>query len=110
LSARLAPDLFPGGSFLTALPSGPAVPLHEMAPSTSSDRLGAASERRAPSPPAIAPGAPAVADVGRPHAPSPSRQAEQQGKHGVPPAAAHAGRKTGRSAGKRKAVGGRKGR
>jgi hypothetical protein len=57
LSARLAPDLSPGvSSFLTASPSGPAVPLHEMAPSTSSDRLGAASERRAPSPPNDSPG------------------------------------------------------
>jgi hypothetical protein len=42
VSARFAPGPFPGvSSFLTASPSGPAVPLHEMAPSTSSDRLGA---------------------------------------------------------------------
>jgi hypothetical protein len=73
LSARIAPDLFPGvSSFLTASPSGPAVPRHEMAPSTG--------------------------------------QVEQQGEHGLPPAAAHAGRETGRSARKRKGVAGRKGR
>ena len=108
VSARLGP--FPGvSSFLTASPSGPAVPLHEMAPSTS-DRLGAASERRAPSPPTIAPGAPAVAAVSRSHSPSPTGQAEQQGEIGLPHAAARPGRKTGRSARKRKGVAGRKGR
>jgi phasin family protein len=37
-------------------------------------------------------------------------QVEQQGEHGLPPAAAHAGRETGRSARKRKGVAGRKGR
>jgi len=118
VSARLAPNPSPGGSsFSSASPSGPAVPLHEMAPSTSSDRLGAASERRAPSPPTIAPGAPVVAAVDHPHAPSPSGQAEQHGKHGLAPVAAHAGRKSGRStrklsrsARKRKGVAGRKGR
>ena len=111
LSARRAPDLSPGvSSFLTASPSGPPVRLHEMAPSTSSDRLGAPSERRAPSPPTIAPGAPVVAAVDRPHAPSPSGQAEQQGERRLPPVAAHAGRETGRSARKRKGVAGRKGR
>ncbi|MGZ3288474.1 MAG: hypothetical protein ACXU87_10585 [Xanthobacteraceae bacterium] len=111
VSARLAPDLSSGGSsFLTASPSGPAVPLHKMAPSTSPDRLSAESERRAPSPPTIAPSAPVVAAVDHPHAPSPSGQAEQQGEHGLPPGAAHAGRKTGRSARKRKGVAGRKGR
>ena len=109
LSAQLEPDLFPGvSSFLAASPSGPAVPLHEMAPATSSDRPGAASERQAPSSSTIAPGAPPVAAVGRP--PSPSEQAEQQGEHGLSPAAAHAGRETGRSASKRKGVAGRKGR
>lgn len=110
VSARLAPNLSPGVSFLTASPSGPAVPLHKMAPSTSSDRLGAGSERRAPSPPTIAPGAPVVAAVDHPHAPSPTGQAEQQGEHGLSPGAAHAGRKTGRSARKRKGVARRKGR
>ena len=111
VSARFAPGPSPGASsFLTASPSGPAVPLPEMAPSTSSDRLGAASEWRAPSPPTIAPGAPVEAAVDRPHAPSPSGQAEQQGGHDLSPVAAHAGRETGRSARKRKSVAGRKGR
>lgn len=91
-----------------AFGAGGAAP--EMAPSTSSDRLGAASEWRAPSPPTIAPGAPVEAAVDRPHAPSPSGQAEQQGGHDLSPVAAHAGRETGRSARKRKSVAGRKGR
>jgi hypothetical protein len=105
LSARLAPDLSPGvSSFLTASRSGPA----EMAPSASSDRLGAASQRRAPSPQTIAPDAPVMAAVDRPQPPSPSGRAEQQGEHGLPPVQAHAGRETGRSARKRKGVAGRK--
>ena len=49
LSARFAPHQSPGtSSFVTASSSGPAVPLDEMAPSTPSDRLGAASERPCP--------------------------------------------------------------
>jgi len=100
LSARLAPDLS-----LTA--SGPSVLLEEMAPSTSSDSLGAASERRAPSPPTVARGAP-VAAVDRPHAPSSSGKAERQGEHGLSPVPAPAGRQSGRLARKRKRVGGRK--
>lgn len=108
VSARLAPDLSSGGSpFLTASPSGPAEPLHKMAPSTSSERLSAESERRAPAPPTIAPSASVVAAVDHPHTASLSGQAEQLGEHGLPPRAAHTGRKTGRSARKRK---GRKGR
>jgi hypothetical protein len=103
LSARLTPDL-------SLAASGPSVLLHEMAPSTSSDRQGAALERRAPSTPTIAPGAPVVAAVDRPHALSPSGQVEQQGEYGLPPVAAHTGRETGRSARKRKRVAGRKGR
>ena len=111
VSARFAPDPSAGvSSFLTASPSGPAVPLHEMAASTLSDRLGAASKRRAPSPSTIAPDAPVEVAVDGPHAPSPSGQAEQHGEHGLPPVVAHAGRVTGRSAHKRKGVAGRKGR
>jgi hypothetical protein len=105
VSARLAPDLFAGApSFLTASPSGPAVPLHKMAPSASSDRLGAAS---AP-PPTIAPGAAVAVDIGGPHTPSPSAQAGQQDGNSLAPAATHAGRETRRPAPKRKGAARRK--
>jgi hypothetical protein len=109
VSARFAP--VPGwSSFFTASPSEPAVPLHKMTPSTSSARPGVESEGRTPSPSTIAPGAPVVAAVDRPHAPSPSDHAERRGKRGLPPVTAHASRKTGWSARKRKGVAGRKGR
>jgi hypothetical protein len=80
VSARLAPDLFAAAPpFLTASPSGPAVPFHEIAPSMSSDGLGTPS---AP-PPTTSPGAAVAVNIGRSHAPSPSGQAGQAGQQGM---------------------------